>query len=410
MLVVIIPSDIHLRLHHRSAELDDKTDEDIDLANSSLSSSTEEPKSKAAAGGEEEHQGVVEQEAGKFEKIGAFIYKAVIEFMDVIVEKLEASSALYIEVVEELKQQEKEAVNEELEYSAYVKDEKAEGDCASYHSNQEIEVEVHIQEKENLDSYKVGTHGEHDVMAADIQTPQLLPSTSPQLLASTSAQLLPSTSAEQPTETTPLTRKNVHFDEANDVIYGSSTEQYEHIAQFEKDIGEVAVKYSQRGIRLLIALKNAALAHAEYIIYFLVILNVMLNGSLLSLGYACLLFGWGLFSIPWPSKTYWLVMIFYTMVVLIVKYGFQLHDINDHLNVDPGTGLFLPHVLGIEHFDNFFNNAVWDMLLLIALLFNRGLLKVCAFLYIFFTRSSKKLQSGARSVQCVVIMVQIAKM
>ena len=339
----------------------------MNLTDYVLSSSTEEPKSKARAGDEEENQGMLKQEVGKFEKIRAFIYKTVTEFVDVIIEKLEASSALYIEVVEELKQQEEEAEKEKVEDSGYVRDEIAEGDFALYHRNQEIEVEVHIEE-ENLGSNKVGTQSEHDVMTADIQTPQLLPSTSP----------------EQLTETTPLTRKNVHFDEANDVIYGSSTEQYEHIAQFEKDIGEVAIKYSQRGIRLLRALKNTALAHAEYIIYFLVILNVILNGSLLSLGYACLLFGWGLFSIPLPSKRYWLVMIFYTMVVLIVKYVFQLHDINDNLKGDPERGLFLPRILGIEHFKNFFNNAVWDMLLLIALLFNRGLLKVYTFFYIFY--------------------------
>ena len=74
-------------------------------------------------------------------------------------------------------------------------------------------------------------------------------------------------------------------------------------------------------------------------------------------------------------------MILYTMFVLIVKYAFQFYDVDEifwvkRLEYDSASGLFPPRILGILHQDNFFANAVWDILLLIAILFHRSLLRV----------------------------------
>lgn len=91
--------------------------------------------------------------------------------------------------------------------------------------------------------------------------------------------------------------------------------------------------------------------------------------------YAFLLYTWGLLSIPWPTRKFWLTLIFYTMSVLLIKYAFQFHEIpywKEHF--DSNSGLYPPLVLGILHRKNFFTNAVWDILLLIALLLHRGLL------------------------------------
>ena len=359
LIAVRIPPDIHLRLRHKATDTDSQREEDLDTASLELSGATyEEPKSKTPVDGDSD--GILEEEPGKLYRLWKFVCKALIEFVDYVIVWLEKSSALYVEIVEELKNQEEQAEQEEeQEETAAVTEGKKH---ATYGSIQEVQVEVHTEDKESVDSYKMATSDDHRI-AEDMQPPSPPRPTS--------------ITPEHPSETMPLTRKTVHFDEGRDTVRSSApAEDDGHIAEFEEDFEKVALKYRQRPMRFLRALRNATLAHAEYIVYFLVILNVMLNGSVLSLGYACLLFGWGLLSIPWPSKTFWLTMIFYSMVVLVIKYAFQFHDINYGPKFDPESGLYLPHVLGIEYYDNFFSNAAWDMLLLISLLFNRGLLKV----------------------------------
>ena len=177
----------------------------------------------------------------------------------------------------------------------------------------------------------------------------------------------------------PAKQRSVLFDERGDVIFDAlhlaPTEEDElGLREYEKELGERAQSYTQYIKRLALAIYYTALAHSEFLVYFLVFLNVLLNGSILSLVYPCLLFLWGILSIPWPSRKFWLTLVFYTMLVLLIKYGFQFWEI-DWPGV-PDSGLYLPRIIGVLFRKNFFANAAWDMLLLIALLFHRGLLKV----------------------------------
>ena len=133
-------------------------------------------------------------------------------------------------------------------------------------------------------------------------------------------------------------------------------------------------RISQRPLELLQALYQATLANTEYICYLLIVINVMVNGSILSLVYALLMFLWGLMSIPWPTKRFWLTLTFYTMSVILLKYGFQFKDID--WNGSPDAGIYWPHLLGIEKRYDFYENVVWDILLLIFLFVHRGLLHV----------------------------------
>lgn len=175
-------------------------------------------------------------------------------------------------------------------------------------------------------------------------------------------------------------QRGVLFDERGDIIFEELDlvpRQGDRLGvrEYETELGEKAKPYTKHLRRLGLALYYAALAHSEYLVYFLVFLNVALNGSIISLVYPSLLFLWGMLSIPWPSKRFWLTLVFYTMSVLLVKYAFQFQEIDW-----PGSsssGLYLPRIIGILRRRNFFTNAAWDMLLLIALLFHRGLLKVC---------------------------------
>lgn len=141
-----------------------------------------------------------------------------------------------------------------------------------------------------------------------------------------------------------------------------------------EDVLRVWKRFIHRPLQFVIALYYAALANTEYVCYFLIVINVIVNGSVLSLVYAGLMFLWGLLSIPWPTKRFWLTLMFYTMSVIMVKYGFQFQAIDWPGEVN--EGLYLPHVLGIDKRDDFLDNIVWDILLLISLFFHRSLLIV----------------------------------
>ena len=322
-----------------------------------------EEEEEEGEGGEIEDS-AIKEEVGKLARLWRYVCKVVAEVVDLATEWLESTSVLYVEIVEEMKQQKIQPVKDGGEGEGEEQEEgkgvwKEEEYRASLSLQTEgkygaIDVKAEVSEGDEEEIEKMASHGDQDT---DELTPE--PHTTPP-------------GATPPPEK--ASKKRVHFAQSE-----SKTIDEECIADFENELSKVASAYSERPIRFLRALKNAAMAHAEYIIYFLVILNVILNGSLLSLGYAALLFGWGLLCIPWPSKTFWLVTIFYSMLVLVVKYLFQFQAIQEFEAEDPNSGLYPPRVLGIEYHAttaDFFSNAVWDMLLLIALLINRGLLKV----------------------------------
>lgn len=168
--------------------------------------------------------------------------------------------------------------------------------------------------------------------------------------------------------TLPTERKSITLS-ADDVI------SHDEMVFYNKErVYRAFNQISQRPMELLQALYHAILANTNYICYILIVVNVMVNGSVLALVYAALMFLWGLLSIPWPTKRFWLTLIFYTMFVVLVKYGFQFQQVD--WSGSPDAGLYWPRVLGIEKKHNFFKNAVWDILLLIFLFVHRGMLHV----------------------------------
>ena len=160
-----------------------------------------------------------------------------------------------------------------------------------------------------------------------------------------------------------------------------SEENQKKADEYEKKLMDQAGFWTQRVSRLLIALYYMFLSHSEYVVYFFIIVNIILNGGMLSLIYAGLLFCWGLLSNPWPTRVFWLIIIFYSMLVIILKYTFQVVVVivcnyqPEYFTDDEG-GLSVYTVLGIQFHSNFLSNTAWDMVLLIALLIHRGLLKV----------------------------------
>lgn len=171
----------------------------------------------------------------------------------------------------------------------------------------------------------------------------------------------------------------VTFDQRGDLLekhIGPSAQARQDTEAYEEELKKQANQYTRRFTRLGRALYYVFLSNNQYVPFFFIILSIIVNGSLLSLFYAVLLFSWGLLSVPWPSKRFWLTLIFYTMFVLVVKYAFQFHDIDYWMKFDSDSGLYPPRLIGIERRNSFVGNAVVDILLLTFLLIHRGLLFV----------------------------------
>lgn len=137
---------------------------------------------------------------------------------------------------------------------------------------------------------------------------------------------------------------------------------------------------SSKIVRLIQAIYYFLIANTAYVCYFFVIMNIIFNGSVLSLVYAVILFYWGLLTIPYPTQRFWLAMVCYTMLVVLVKYGFQFPEFTEDqlTTLEMTRGLPVLQVLGIQKADNFLSIAVWDILLLLSLILHRALLQVSA--------------------------------
>ena len=137
---------------------------------------------------------------------------------------------------------------------------------------------------------------------------------------------------------------------------------------------------SSKIVRLIRAVYYFLIANTAYVCYFFVIMNIIFNGSVLSLVYAIIMFYWGLLTIPYPTQRFWLAMILYTMLVVLVKYGFQFPEYSPEQlsDLEMTSGLPVLQVLGIQKADNFLSIAVWDILLLLSLILHRALLQVSA--------------------------------
>ena len=391
-ITVIVPPDIQVR--QKSSTAEGQIDSSLELSETaSIHSDDPDPKSKPQ---DTESVDDDEKEEGKCAKIG----KALLDAFDAATEWLESTSALYREVVGEL-QKRQEPSTEQYPFAggaesygstaerkdSLQKEYTTQSAEAMYtpgldRATKEVLVEVHTEsERRSLDSYKAAVQN-GDILGED-ETDQNL-----EIGEGTPLSPVEEFGDASPGDRKTKDQRTVVFDERGDALIEAlhlapSDKEQKQLEDYETDLEETAIPYSKRLKRLLTALHYAFRAHSEYLAYFFLILDVMLNGSILSLVYAFLLFTWGLLSIPWPSKKFWLTMIFYTMVVLVVKYAFQFYDIqywSEHFEAD--SGLYPPRIIGILFRSNFFTNVVWDLLLLISLLFHRGLLKVSTLLHV----------------------------
>ena len=338
-----MPEDIEIRrTRRRTSTSTSKAEEDVDLVTSTSIS-------QDITTGERERSTAKK------------LYDQLVEVVDWVIEQLEQGSSLYREVVFSIKESQS-PTRASRESEPIALEGRTRYGSTDAPPQQPATTEVHVEVHEEA--------GTQDGPKAEAGDQGDKPPTEKESKKKKKKKMKKSKSVgfDVPTPTTGDTViDELHIE--------PSVSQREEIEKFEGELEEKALKVTSRLRRLSTAIYYFLLAHSDYLVFFFIILNIILNGSVLSMVYAILLYTWGLLSIPWPTRKFWLTLIFYTMFVLVIKYAFQFHDITYWEDkFDRSSGLYPPLVLGILHRKNFFTNAVWDILLLITLLLHRGLL------------------------------------
>ena len=124
-----------------------------------------------------------------------------------------------------------------------------------------------------------------------------------------------------------------------------------------------------------------------WVCYFLMILNHMINSSIISLFYPISIFCYSLMANPRPSKNYWNICYIYTFISLIFKCFIQeiflerFRDVNDNNGPNPDKTYMIYFMeyyqIGFKLFDNYneyYFNLSLDYLVLISLIINKNIL------------------------------------
>ncbi|BFZ13182.1 hypothetical protein BsWGS_16220 [Bradybaena similaris] len=141
--------------------------------------------------------------------------------------------------------------------------------------------------------------------------------------------------------------------------------------QDEEEINQQFKEGNQRTKRLFTAVVLLLVSRSELLCYFLMILDQMVYGSLLSLPLPLMVFLWGMLSVPRPSKTFWVTIITYTEAVVVCKYLFQFGFFPWNDGTIYEGPFFPPRIIGIEKKNDYANV---DIALLLALFLHRSIL------------------------------------
>ncbi|RWS08455.1 Piezo-type mechanosensitive ion channel component 2-like protein, partial [Dinothrombium tinctorium] len=128
--------------------------------------------------------------------------------------------------------------------------------------------------------------------------------------------------------------------------------------------------HSNSFIRFIRATFYAVVSQSEFVCYSLVVINQIINGSLLSLPLPLMVFLWGCLSVPRPTKTFWISVITYTEAIVIAKYIFNFRWIWRDVGSLPKS---FPQLIGIDA--SMSSQYFIDLALLLVLFFHRFMLK-----------------------------------
>ena len=120
----------------------------------------------------------------------------------------------------------------------------------------------------------------------------------------------------------------------------------------------------------------------DYLTYFVMIINHMVYSSILSLFYPISIFCFALLENPRPKKLYWQICLYYSILILLFKFFFQLKIFNSIMDAETYSSFVIKlynYKIGIKYFtegfgSKFFNYIAFDALNLLILSLNKNIL------------------------------------
>jgi hypothetical protein len=105
----------------------------------------------------------------------------------------------------------------------------------------------------------------------------------------------------------------------------------------------------------------------DIIVFFFMIFNNMINGTLISLTYPLLVFCFGIVSFPRNSKNFWKFVLMYSSIVIVLKFIIQLKFTKILLGLNELKDYYRLGILIFEHSysSEFLNYIIWDCLVLL---------------------------------------------
>ena len=151
---------------------------------------------------------------------------------------------------------------------------------------------------------------------------------------------------------------------------------------FDTKLFKKYLKKSYQIRHIFLYIQSLFINYFSWICYFFMILDHMVNASLISLVYPLSIFCFALLEYPRPKKTYWLLCIIYTMVIMFIKFIIQLKI--TLLFISEGSYYYILKYLhyyriGFMYFKSTFSKdfikyIIFDGLVIFSILINRNLL------------------------------------
>nr|XP_026690889.1 piezo-type mechanosensitive ion channel component 1-like isoform X4 [Ciona intestinalis] len=145
-----------------------------------------------------------------------------------------------------------------------------------------------------------------------------------------------------------------------------------------KDLAAIEFDKDQHWIlRFFYSFWFVIISRTDVVCYFLFILNLMLDSSILSLVLPLAVFFWASFCIPRPTTKFWNFSIVYLQLVIVVRFIFQFEffpwNSQEEMNLHQNEPFWWPRFIGIEQSSSW---MVMDLLQLLAVVFHVSVLKV----------------------------------
>ena len=163
-------------------------------------------------------------------------------------------------------------------------------------------------------------------------------------------------------------------------------------------------------IILLKSLWKFLFENNEYIIYFFILLNHLINGNILSIIYPIMVLIFGIIQYPRPSKVFWKILMIYTTFIIFLKFIIQLNlwemlDMTKNLILyfDESNVKYIDYI-GLKKIANhdfllFMGYIIPDFIVLLLLIINQSILIRKGLWYIIETDYEKIEEANDRIIK-----------